>query len=57
MAIKNYCDVDPYKEIVIHRVDIELMHKRIMGIPVESSNSFFNEAIPGYFSWKSGENQ
>ena len=38
MGMENYCKVDPYKDVVIHRVDIEIMHKRIMGIPVEKSN-------------------
>ena len=45
MGIQNYCDVDPYKDIVIHRVDMELMHKRIMGIPIESSFDFDSSLI------------
>ena len=45
MGIQNYCDVDPYKDIVIHQVDIELMHKRIMGVPIESSFDMIKEQM------------
>ena len=31
MGIENYCKVDIKKDAVIHRVDIEKMHKRIIG--------------------------
>ena len=41
--MKNYCNVDPYKEIVIHQIDIELMHKCIMEIHFDFSNDLIKE--------------
>ena len=43
--MKNYCDVDLYKVIVIHRVDIELMHNCIMGIHIDLSFNLIKEQM------------
>ena len=45
MGIKDYCDVNPYKDVVIHRVDIEKMHERIMGVPVLKDGNPFKEPM------------
>ena len=45
MGIKDYCDVNPYKDVVIHRVDIKKMHERIMGVPVLKNGNDFKEPM------------
>ena len=35
MGVKDVCNVDPWNDVVIHRVNITHMHLRINKIPVE----------------------
>ncbi len=39
MGIEDLCRIDPFKDVIIHKVDISKMHQRITGQNVHESNT------------------